>query len=71
MVNALPHTWHLNGLSPVCVRMWICSADAELKGFMHTMHMCLEPERRTKSPATPSVTTGTSQRCYTTVLVAR
>ena len=28
MVNALPHSWHLKGLSPVCVRM--CRSRLEL-----------------------------------------
>jgi len=33
VVNALPQTEQLNGLSPVCVLMWICSALALENGF--------------------------------------
>ena len=40
VVNALPHTVHLNGLSPVCVLMWIWSAEPELKFFLQTWHRC-------------------------------
>lgn len=29
-------------MSPVCVRMWICSADEEEKFLRHTPHRCLE-----------------------------
>ena len=40
VVKAFPHTVHLNGLSPVCVLMWIWSADPELKFFLHTWQRC-------------------------------
>lgn len=43
VVKAFPQTEHLKGLSPVCVRMWICRADPEEKFFLHTWHRCLLP----------------------------
>ena len=41
MVNALPHMEHLKGRSPVCVLMWISSAEPEQKFLAHTRHTCL------------------------------
>ena len=41
VVKALPHTVHRKGLSPVCVRLWICKAEPELKFFLQTGQMCL------------------------------
>lgn len=35
VVKAFWQTLHTNGRSPVCVRMWICSDDVELKFFWH------------------------------------
>ena len=40
MVKAFPHMEHLKGLSPVCVLMWISSAEPEQKFFVHTLHTC-------------------------------
>ena len=40
MVKALPHMEHLKGLSPVCVLMWISSAEPEQKFLAHTRHTC-------------------------------
>ena len=40
MVKALPHMEHLKGLSPVCVLMWISSAEPEQKFLAHTLHTC-------------------------------
>ena len=40
VVKAFPQIVHLNGLSPVCVLMCICSADADENGFWHIRHMC-------------------------------
>ena len=45
---------HLNGLSPVWVRVWICRALALEKGFRHTSHMCLG-RRATSPPSLPWV----------------
>lgn len=41
VVNAFRHTVHRNGLSPVCVRMCIWSADDDEKFLWHTLHKCL------------------------------
>lgn len=35
-------TSHLYGFSPVCVRLWICNAEADEKLFEHTLHVCCE-----------------------------
>ena len=40
VVKALPHMEHLKGLSPVCVLMWISSAEPEQKFLAHTLHTC-------------------------------
>ena len=40
VVNALPHMEHLKGRSPVCVLMWISSAEPEQKFLAHTRHTC-------------------------------
>lgn len=42
VVKAFWQTAHRKGLSPVCVRMWICSADDDEKFLRHTPHKCLE-----------------------------
>lgn len=39
VVNAFPQTEHLKGRSPVCVRMWICSAEPEEKFFLQTSQL--------------------------------
>ena len=36
----MPHMEHLKGLSPVCVLMWISSAEPEQKFLAHTRHTC-------------------------------
>lgn len=39
-MKAFWHTEQTNGRSPVCVRMWIWSADVDEKFFVHTLQMC-------------------------------
>lgn len=40
MVKAFWQTLHRNGLSPVCVRIWICKAELDEKFLLHTWHKC-------------------------------
>lgn len=40
VVNAFKHTVQRKGLSPVCVRMWICNAEEDEKFLLHTWHKC-------------------------------
>lgn len=40
VVNAFKQTVQRNGLSPVCVRMWICRADEDEKFLLHTRQRC-------------------------------
>lgn len=42
VVNAFWQTAHRKGLSPVCVRIWICRADDEEKFLRQTPQRCLE-----------------------------
>lgn len=42
VVNAFWHTAHRNGLSPVCVRICICSADDDEKFLRHTPQRCFD-----------------------------
>lgn len=39
--NRFPHTLHLKGLSPVCDRIWICSAESEPNTLPQKRHRCL------------------------------
>lgn len=41
-MNLLPQTLHLNGRSPVCDRMWICSAESDPKTFPQYLQRCLK-----------------------------
>lgn len=41
VVKAFWHTVQRNGLSPVWVRMCICSAELDEKFLLHTWHKCL------------------------------
>lgn len=40
VVKALWQIVHLNGLSPVCVRICICKADEDEKFLLQTWHKC-------------------------------
>lgn len=42
MVKAFWQTAQRKGLSPVCVRIWICRAEDEEKFFRQTPHKCLD-----------------------------
>lgn len=44
VVKAFWHTEHTKGRSPVCVLMWIWSADVDEKFFVHTLHTCFDDE---------------------------
>jgi hypothetical protein len=37
-LNFFMHTMHVNGLSPVCVRMWRSKFEDRVKFFSHTRH---------------------------------